>query len=186
MVQGSEIQLRPTQARKDKIQGEVHRVQAQGTLSPAEASRLAGKMILLNATVFGRVGAAALRPLYVRAKAKGGRPKRRRICHHTRHRRGPQDYSAHTRPRRTPAHPSRPFYRATLDAFYKQGEQWHTERASTRLGLCCPHTRPDVLRTGIRAATTSPEVDHSQSLHILLGDLRTGHHGSCPCSDPPD
>ena len=75
MVQGSEIQLRPTQARKDKIQGEVHRVQAQGTLSPAEASRLAGKMILLNATVFGRVGAAALRPLYVRAKAKGGRPK---------------------------------------------------------------------------------------------------------------
>ena len=121
-----EIVLRPTATRQAKLREEIHRLQAQGTISPAEASRLAGRMTFLNSTVFGKVGAAALRPLYVRAKAMGGRPKGdqyavtpplaaalRTMIH----------IISTAEPQRFPLTPAQPCS-ATLyaDAFYKQGE----------------------------------------------------------------
>ena len=118
-VKGKEIQLKPTPTRKD-----IHRIQAQGTMSPVEASRLAGRMNFL-----GKVGGGP--PTHLHTGQGHGRPSQRRcLRHHTIVGSGPADDDSHTGPGRNQRIPARPPQYCTAilcaDAFFQKGETWHT------------------------------------------------------------
>ncbi|CAJ1341910.1 unnamed protein product [Effrenium voratum] len=55
--------------RLQKIQASITQALVKNYLSPEEAQRLAGKIILLTTTMFGRLGQAPLRAIYSRSYA---------------------------------------------------------------------------------------------------------------------
>lgn len=192
-VQPTEITLWPTASRQEKIRTEIHRIQAQGTLSPAEASRLAGKMNFLNTTVFGRVGAAALRPVYVRAKALGGRPKgdafavtpsraaALRTLLHIVNQAAPQSI-----PLVTSSH-------CTGRCLFQQGEHQRTADSAWDMrhhnltngwGFCGPRRRTDILQPRVTATDPAATTDDSSGVHLLPGDIRPGRNDSSIGTDP--
>ena len=74
VVQGVELAIRPegvelspTTKRVEKILGQIDDALARDTLSPDEASRLAGRLTFLSQSTFGSTGRAAVKPLYARA-----------------------------------------------------------------------------------------------------------------------
>ncbi|OLQ06495.1 Glycine cleavage system H protein, mitochondrial [Symbiodinium microadriaticum] len=74
VVQGVELSIRPegvelspTAQRTQKILGQIDDALARDSLSPDEASRLAGRLTFLSQSTFGATGRAAIKPLYSRA-----------------------------------------------------------------------------------------------------------------------
>ena len=61
-----------TDARRERMLGEIDKLRDAGIITPKQAQVLAGKTIFTNASTFGALGAAALRPLFRRA-AFGGK-----------------------------------------------------------------------------------------------------------------
>ena len=79
VVQGVQIDLgrdgatlAPTAKRLQKILGIIQAATTENRLSPDTAHRLAGKLNFVNQTVFGKVGRAALAPIYARSSAQSG------------------------------------------------------------------------------------------------------------------
>ena len=60
-----------TSARRKRMLAEIDKLCAAGIITPKQAQVLAGKAVFTNASIFGALGAAALRPLFRRA-AFGG------------------------------------------------------------------------------------------------------------------
>ena len=69
---GPGASLAPTAKRLQKILGLIQTATAENRLSPDAAHRLAGKLNFVNQTVFGKVGRAALAPIYARSSAQSG------------------------------------------------------------------------------------------------------------------
>ena len=76
VVQGVELTfgrdgatLAPTERRIKKIVGIVEAAIKENRLTPETAHRLAGKLNFVNQTVFGKVGRAAIAPIYSRSSA---------------------------------------------------------------------------------------------------------------------
>ena len=69
---GLGVEVAPEPKRLEKLRRIIQDTLSSGTLSPELASRLAGKMNFVQSTAFGRVGAAALRPVYARTHANTG------------------------------------------------------------------------------------------------------------------
>ncbi|CAE7868819.1 PUB3, partial [Symbiodinium sp. KB8] len=61
------VELSPTTKRVEKILGQIDDALAKDSLSPDEASRLAGRLTFLSQSTFGSTGRAAIKPLYARA-----------------------------------------------------------------------------------------------------------------------
>ena len=66
------VRVAPEPRRLEKLRIVIKEALDAGELHPETASRLAGKMAFVNSTAFGRVGAAALRPVYARASSTLG------------------------------------------------------------------------------------------------------------------
>ena len=81
VVQGVELSIRPegvelspTAQRTQKILGQIDGALARDSLSPDEASRLAGRLTFLSQSTFGATGRAAIKPLYSRAATQRPTP----------------------------------------------------------------------------------------------------------------
>ena len=61
------IEVRPDPQRLRKLTTVVQRSLQEDRLTPEEASRLSGKLVFLQTSLFGQVGRAALHPIYARA-----------------------------------------------------------------------------------------------------------------------
>ncbi len=60
------VQVAPTDARVTSMTTTMQHCMARNHLSPHEAAQMAGKLVFLSTTVFGRVGRAATKPIYGR------------------------------------------------------------------------------------------------------------------------
>ena len=66
--------LAPTRKRLKKILTIIDAAVQENRLTPETAHRLAGKLNFVNQTVFGKVGRAAVAPIYARSGAHSGKP----------------------------------------------------------------------------------------------------------------
>jgi hypothetical protein len=67
----SSVTIHPKESRRSKLKTIIDNALAENKLNGKAAERLAGKMTFYCSAAFGRVGRAALRPVYRRARFKG-------------------------------------------------------------------------------------------------------------------
>ena len=71
LIENEAVTTRILETRKQRMNTEIHEKLQLGRITPKQAQTLAGKTVFTNASTFGCLGAAALRPLYRRASYGG-------------------------------------------------------------------------------------------------------------------
>ena len=68
------VELRPTERRSRQIRATIEEALSSNALSPEVAQKLAGRLSFLTQAVFGKLGRAALAPIYARGADTSARP----------------------------------------------------------------------------------------------------------------